>query len=109
MSGQQDSALVYARKAVEMDADYVEAWNNLGIIYGDMAEYDSAIVAFERVLELDSTNFSAANNLGILYSDMEEFPEALRYFEIALRIAPGEGQANAVRDHITQIRVRGYR
>jgi len=109
MSGQNDSAMVFARKAVELDPDYVEAWNNLGIIYGDMMEHDSAIVAFEHVLELDSTHFSAANNLGIIYSDMEEFPQALRYFEIALKIAPGEGQADAVREQINQIRVRGYR
>ena len=109
MLGQNDLALVHAREAVRLDPSYVEALNNLGIIYGDKMEYDSAIVAFERVLELDSTHFSAANNLGIIYSDMEEFSQALRYFEIALRIAPGDDQAAAVKEKIAGIRVRGYR
>ncbi|UCB52706.1 MAG: tetratricopeptide repeat protein, partial [Candidatus Zixiibacteriota bacterium] len=109
MTGQEDSALVHARVAVRLDPDHVESFNNLGIIYGNKMDYDSAIAAFERVLELDSTHFSAANNLGIIYSDIEEFSQALKYLEMALEIAPSDDQAEAVRDKISQIRVRGYR
>jgi regulator of sirC expression with transglutaminase-like and TPR domain len=61
------------------------------------------------VLELDPTYFAAAKNLGLIYTEMEEFPQALRYFERALEIAPNQREAEAIRNEITQIRVRGYR
>ncbi len=108
MTEQDDSALVQIKEAIRIDPEYTDAYNNLGIVYGNQMEYDSAIVAFERVLELDPTYFAAVKNLGLIYREMEDFPQALEYFEKALEIAPNKREAEAIRNEITQIRVRGY-
>ena len=109
MSEQYDSALVQIKEAIRLDPEYADAYNSLGVIYGAKIEYDSAIVAFERALELDSTHFYACKNLGFMYMDVEDFPQAIKCFEKALEIAPSTREAEAVKNEINQIRVRGYR
>ena len=109
MSQQYDSALVQIKEAIRLDPEYAEAYNSLGVIYGEKTEYDSAIVAFKRAIELDSTHYFACKNLGFVYADLEDFPEALKYFEKALKLAPNDREAEAIKNEIKQIRVRGYR
>jgi len=108
MSNQDDSALVQIKAAIRLDSGFVDAYNNLGIVYGKKMEYDSALMAFQRAVQLDSTYYLASKNLALIYADMENFPKALEYFEEALRFAPNRDEANAIKQEISQIRVRGY-
>jgi tetratricopeptide (TPR) repeat protein len=108
MSDQYDSALVQLKAAIRLDSGFVDAYNNLGIVYGKKMEYDSAIIAFQHAVQLDSTYYLASKNLGLVYEDMENFPKALEYLEGALRFAPNRDEADAIKKEINQIRVRGY-
>ncbi len=109
MSGQDDSALVQIKEAIRLDPKYADAYNNLGIVYGKMEELDSSLVAFHRALELDPGHFSACKNLAVVYADVENFEQAMKYFKKALELAANEREAEAIRNEIDQIRVRGYR
>ena len=108
VSGQDDSALVQIKAAIRVDPGFVDAYNNLGIVYGKKMEYDSSLMAFQRAVQLDSTYFVARKNLALIYEDMGNFPKALECLEEALRFAPNRDEVNAIRNEISQIRVRGY-
>jgi Flp pilus assembly protein TadD len=49
-------------RAVEIDATYSAAWNNLGIGYEQLGRFDDARKAYEKALEIDPENTFIRNN-----------------------------------------------
>jgi tetratricopeptide (TPR) repeat protein len=47
------------KKAIEIDANYTMAWNNLGCFYLGLGELDDAIECFDQTLTIDSRNYDA--------------------------------------------------
>ena len=58
--GRKPEAAQRFMQSVEIEPDYTEAWNNLGITFADLEQYDRAVDAFECALRLDP-NFSDAH------------------------------------------------
>ena len=52
------------KKAIELQPDYAEAYNNLGNAYKEMEEYNEAILVYEKAIELNPQYYEAYNNLG---------------------------------------------
>lgn len=70
-----------------------EAYNFLGIIYGELAEYKLSRQYYDRALEIANMDAipleyqlkaSTLNNLGILYRKQNDDKEALKFFSIAI-------------------------
>lgn len=53
MAGSFNQAVSCYLKAVKMDANFAEAWNNMGNAFGQMREYTNAIECFDNALVID--------------------------------------------------------
>ncbi len=73
-------AIEYARKAVILDATYVEAYNQLGILYESNAENGLAKQMYLKAIEIDADYLPAYYNLAALSEAQKNTEEALRYW-----------------------------
>ncbi|TKJ21315.1 MAG: hypothetical protein CEE43_10310 [Promethearchaeota archaeon Loki_b32] len=76
------------RKAVEIDSDYIDAWNDLGTACTLIGEYEEGLIAFKKVLETNSEDKELWYNLGLIYDNIEDYNEAIKCFKKALEIDP---------------------
>jgi tetratricopeptide (TPR) repeat protein len=70
--GRDDRAAIAYQQSLFIDPDYVDAYNNLGIIASQGGDQEQAIRYFEKALSLDASNANAYNNLAYVYSQMGE-------------------------------------
>ena len=63
------------RAALESDAGYDAAWNNLGVIYRNIGEDDLAELAYRHSLSLVPGNDNAVSNLVLLLRGQQRFDE----------------------------------
>jgi Tfp pilus assembly protein PilF len=92
---QFSKAIQAYQKAIELDPAYVEAYNNLGIIYQLMGDAEKAFWAYRKSTEINPRYEKGYNNLGILLLLKGHYDEALAAFEKALAINP-----NNIESHI---------
>ena len=74
-------------RILDIDPGYAEAWNNLGIVRGELGDRAGAIAALHRALELVPHYADAHYNLARLYERTGEKVAALRHLKSAHRLA----------------------
>jgi tetratricopeptide (TPR) repeat protein len=84
------------QKTLELDPKYVEAYNNLGILYQETGDWENARKAYRMALDVNPDYEKALNNLGILYYRQGKYEESLDFFQRALAVNPQnvEGHIN---------------
>jgi len=88
-------AVLAYQKVIELDPTYVEAYNNLGIIYQLMGNVEKAFWAYQKSTEINPKYEKGYNNLGILLLLKGRYDEALAAFEKALAI-----NSNNIESHL---------
>jgi len=83
------------QKVIELDPTYVEAYNNLGIIYQMLGDMDRAFGAYQKSTEINPRYEKGYNNLGILLFLKGRYEEAVEAFQKALAI-----NSNNIESHI---------
>ena len=83
------------QKVIELDPTYVEAYNNLGIIYQMVGDVDRAFRAYQKSTEINPRYEKGHNNLGILLFLNGRYEEAVEAFQKALAI-----NSNNIESHI---------
>ncbi len=83
------------QKVIELDLTYVEAYNNLGIIYQMLGDVERAFELYQKSTEINPRYEKGYNNLGILLLLKDRNEEALEAFQKALDINP-----NNIESHI---------
>jgi len=83
------------QKVIELDPTYVEAYNNLGIIYQMLGDVDKAFGFYQKSTEINPRYEKGYNNLGILLFLKGRYEEAQEVFQKALAINP-----NNIESHI---------
>jgi tetratricopeptide (TPR) repeat protein len=83
------------QKVIELDPTYVEAYNNLGIIYQMVGDVDRAFRAYQKATEINPRYEKGHNNLGILLFLNGRYEEAVEAFQKALAI-----NSNNIESHI---------
>lgn len=81
-------ALDYYKKAVEKDANFVFAWDNLGLTYRKLRQYDKAIHAYQQSLNIDPNNEIPLQNLAVVYIHIERYEEAIKTYEKMALLSP---------------------
>lgn len=84
-TGQLAVALEEARRAVQIDPTFPDAYGLLGLIYMELDDRSAAEQNFQRALQLDGANPSLNNNYGWFLCQTGRERESVQYFQRALR------------------------
>jgi Tfp pilus assembly protein PilF len=80
-------AVEYFQRAIKVDRNFSEAWNNLGFAYEKKGNYSESIEAYKTAIAnpLYKNTDRAYNNLGRLYYRMKRYQDAMNAYREALR------------------------
>lgn len=100
-----EKKLALYTEAIELDPEYVFAYNNRGNAYADKGNYDQAIADYDKAIELDPDYANAFYNRGIAHSDKGDHDRAIADYTRAIELDPdnafahhGRGDAHAAKD-----------
>lgn len=99
----RQDAVDHFRQAVELDVEYVEAWNNLGTVLAELDEYDDSIVAFHRALAVFPLYADAHFNLGDVFAAIGQEEDACRHWRQYLQLDPKSPWADDVRQRLARL------
>ncbi|MGI0479732.1 protein kinase domain-containing protein [Geminocystis sp. CENA526] len=85
---QYEKAIIDYTKAIELDPNYIYAYNNRGVVYENLKEYEKAIMDYTKAIELDPNYKSAYNNRGIVYGQLKEYEKAIMDYTKAIELDP---------------------
>ena len=83
-----DEAIKAFKQAIQIRADYAEAYNGLGDAYLYSEHYQEAITAYTQAIKLNPDFAEAYNGLGLAYSDIFQPEEALKALQQAIKLQP---------------------
>ena len=87
------SSISYFKKAISMDKQYPDPWNNLAVAYANLGQIDNAIISLKQSLKIYAYHPEGYNNLASFYIQKKELVEANRLLDIALQLRPHYGKA----------------
>jgi Flp pilus assembly protein TadD len=86
--GNPELAEKHLTRALEINPNYPEALNDLGMILLDKGMYREAVTRFSQALTLHPNYAEAHNNLGLTLTRVNRFPEAIEHYKIAIALDP---------------------
>jgi len=86
--GLYDEAVVFYRRAIDLDRGRWEPWYNMGLAYMRSRQYRDAIQAFQRSLGIKPDNKEALNNSGTCFAALADYGNAEQHFRKALTVDP---------------------
>ena len=86
--GDYDKAIKYYTRAVELDPDFVEAYNNLGVSYAKQGNYGQAIDCYKKAAKKDFDYATPFVNIGVAFYRLGYLEKAIKYFEKAIAADP---------------------
>lgn len=81
LKGDYNKALSFYQKAIELNPDYVVAYNDLGIIYEKLQLPNEAEKMYKKAIELDPQYAGAYTNLALLYEKNKDFDAAAQMWK----------------------------
>jgi tetratricopeptide (TPR) repeat protein len=89
--GQYDKAISDYNKALEINPNYVEAYNNRANIYYKQGQYDKAISDYNKAIEINTSFSYAYNNRGNVYSMIGQYDKACPDYKQACELGDCSG------------------
>jgi Tfp pilus assembly protein PilF len=89
-NGQYDQAVYYFKRALEVNPEISETFNNLGRAYWAKRDDTSARGYFYKAISKDRHLFSAYYNLAVMEKNLERFPQAEKALMDCISIRPDE-------------------
>ncbi|MDD5053280.1 MAG: tetratricopeptide repeat protein [Sulfuricurvum sp.] len=90
---QYDEAQKYWRDAIEMQPEYIDAYNNLGILLKKLKRFDEAEDVYQRAILLSENDPKLYNNLANLCVETGNFEKADHAYAKAISIDPEYAEA----------------
>ena len=88
--GKIEEAIAQCKKAIQIDPEFGNPYNDIGAYLIEKREYDEAIPWLERALQ--SRRYESYHyphfNLGRVYAAKEMYAKARRHFEEAIKLCP---------------------
>ncbi|MCI0411328.1 serine/threonine-protein kinase [bacterium] len=91
--GKMEDAIRCFREVIQMDANYDEAYNNIGVCLGDLNRFEEAASHFEKAISLRAEYAEAWANLGGTYQRLGRYEEGLRACNRAILLKPDWAEA----------------
>lgn len=95
---QYTEAIASYDKALEINPNYSEAWNNRGTALSGLGNYTDAVVSYDKALKIDSNYSKAWNNRGIALYNLGKYNDAVASYDKALEINPNFTKAQKNRE-----------
>ncbi len=86
--GDFGQALAWTDKAIAINQELVEIWNNRALALAELKRYDEARQSFERAIAIRPDNWDAYYNLGRMLLIQKEYGEALAPMQRATELDP---------------------
>ena len=83
-----DRAKLSFDEAIRLDANYSEAYNNLGTVYHSQGDLGRAEKLYKRAIKLKPQSADSWQNLGTLYYSKRKFKKGEEAYHEALKIDP---------------------
>jgi tetratricopeptide (TPR) repeat protein len=83
-----NAALVFYRKASDLDPGWSRAWEKYGIVQGGQGQVDAGADSIQRAIEHEPTNHMPIKSLGSLYLVSGRYEEAAECYRRALETFP---------------------
>jgi len=101
-AGHVNEALAEYLRCLELDADNLDAHNNVGLIYLDRDQLVDAAAHFRQALAINPNYVPAMNNLGVTYEKQGKVNEAKEMYQKALAIDPTYDKARENLDRLNK-------
>src|SRR5262249_53549988 len=75
-------------RAIKLDHDHSDAYNNLGVVYYQQRDFGKAIKAYEKAASINPEAASYYSNLGAAYFAKRQFEKAAYNYSKAMQIDP---------------------
>ena len=75
-------------RAIHLNKEYPEAYNNLGALYYNDRKFGAAIKEYRKAIKLSDSNAAFHTNLGYAYFAQKDFDHASREYQRAIQIDP---------------------
>ncbi|MEW6685474.1 MAG: tetratricopeptide repeat protein [Candidatus Edwardsbacteria bacterium] len=79
-----EAAVVEFEKALELNPNLLETYNNLGLALSESGKEKEAVASFKRAIEINPDFAEAYNNLGALHKGKGRYEEAVELFNQAI-------------------------
>ena len=80
-------------KALTIDPNYVEAYDNIGVSLREQGKLQESIQAHDKALSIKPNYASAYNNMGVALAEQGKLEEALACYNTALSLKPDFSEA----------------
>ena len=92
-SGNHEKAIHYYNKAIEINPQDAEAFNNRGIAKAKLGNHKEAIQDYNKALEINPQSAEAFNNRGNAKAEIGNQKEAIQDFDQAIEVNPQSAEA----------------
>nr|HMQ20943.1 tetratricopeptide repeat protein [Planctomycetota bacterium] len=87
-------------QAIEIDPDYIEAWNNLGNVLSIQGQLEDAVAAYSQALTIEQDYADAHCNLADTLDQLGRSGEAREHWQRYLELDPDSNWAERVRERL---------
>ncbi len=86
--GHLEEAVAHYTRALDLEPDNSDAWNNKGVCLRKLGKLEEALVCYDHATDTDRHNASAWSNRGNCLYSLGRFPEALTNLTKAIELDP---------------------
>lgn len=86
-------ALPFFQKTVELDPEFVFAWDNIGVCQRNLGNLDEALIAYNNSLKLDPKGRTPLQNIPVVYEFKKDFEKALKGYEAMFAVYPDDPES----------------
>jgi len=80
-------------RAIELNPNFAEAYNNRGVAYAELNEHERAIEDYEKAIALNPNFAEAYNNRGVAYAELNKYERAIKDYDRAIALNPNDAEA----------------
>lgn len=88
LKGSWTKALEHFSKAIAINPESVQSWNNRGVVNLQLQNFSFAEIDFCEALRLDQNDSDSHNNIGVLHKELRRFDKAIDVLEKSIKLRP---------------------